>query len=126
LPAFDANDNFIKIHDLEVSLRGSLVLVYFELRHYAIRHKRTNLVNTNTFSATATQVRVLERGAGVNPSPYRSLMLKGPKTLPQSPSKKKDQINAVQAFHPGNATTTPYIASILKIDPEFSSHSSGI
>ena len=31
-------------------------------------------------------------------------MLKGPKILPQSPSKRRDQENAVKAFHPGNAS----------------------
>lgn len=105
LPAFDTNEKFIRANDLEVSLRGSLVLVYFELKHYAIRDKRTSGVGTNTFSAIATQVKILERGSGRNPSPYKSLMLKGPKFLPQSPSKKKDQIAAVKAFHPGDATS---------------------
>lgn len=104
LPAFDSSGKFIKVRDLEVSLTGSLILVYFELRHYAIRDRRTNGVSTNTFSATATQVTILESGAVRNPSPYKSLMLKGPKFLPQSPSKKKDQKNAVNAFHPGNET----------------------
>jgi hypothetical protein len=89
--------------DQEVSLRGSLVLVYFELKHYAIRDKKSNIVITNTFSATATQVRILERGSDLKPSPYRSLLLKGPKILPQSPRKKNDQIAAVRAFHPGNS-----------------------
>jgi len=41
------------------------------------------------------------RGADRTPSPYKSLLLKGPKFLPQSPTKKKDQENAVKAFHPG-------------------------
>jgi hypothetical protein len=102
LPAYDTNDQLIRIHDLEVQLRGSLVLVQFELRHYAIRDKRSNSIGTNTFSATATQIQVLERGALKNPSPYKSMMLKGPKHLPQSPSKKRDQVNAVAAFHPGD------------------------
>jgi hypothetical protein len=105
LPAFDSDDKFIKITDLEVSLRGSLVLVYFELKHYAIRDKRSNCVSTNTFSATASQVKILELGGDRKASPYKSLLLKGPKTLPQSPSKKKEQASAVRAFHPGKLFT---------------------
>jgi hypothetical protein len=101
LPAFDTSEKFIKIHELEQCLRGSLVLVYFDLRHYPIRNKKTNWIVGNTFSATATQVKVLERGAERRASPYKSLMRKGPVSLPQSPSKKKDQENAVLAFHPG-------------------------
>ena len=54
LPAFNTSKKFIKVRDLEVTLRGVLVLVYFELRHYAIRDRRSNGVATNTFSATAT------------------------------------------------------------------------
>ena len=61
LPAFDANGKFIKVSDLENSLRGSLVLVYFELKHYAIKDKKTNGVAGNTFSAIATQVKILKR-----------------------------------------------------------------
>ena len=103
LPTYDSSGKFIKINDLEVYLRESLVLVHFELRHYAIRDKRTNGIITNTFSATATQVKILQRGlgAGQTHSPYKSLMLKGPKTFPQSPSKRMDQINVVKAYHPG-------------------------
>lgn len=100
LPAYDTNGKFIKFDDLEVSLRGSLVLVYFEVKHYAIRDRRSNVIGTNTFSATATQVKILERGA-VRSASYRSLMLKGPKTLPQSPTKRKDQASAAHVFHPG-------------------------
>jgi hypothetical protein len=97
--AFDESEQFVKAHNLEVTLRGSLVLVEFELKHYAIRDKRSNGISTNTFSATATQVRVLERGS-INPSPYKSMLMKGPKPLPRSPRKREDQINAVKAFHP--------------------------
>ena len=103
LPTFKFNttEKFIKINDLEVSLtgRGSLVLIYFELKHYTIRDKRTGCISTNAFSAMATQVKILKCGADQSASPYKSLMLKGPRTLPQSPTKKKDQINAVKAFH---------------------------
>ena len=101
LPAFDSSGGFIKIPELEHSLRGSLVLVYFELRHYPIKNKKANGIAGNTFSATATQVKVLERGAERRSSPYKSLLLKGPILLPQLPTAKKDQENAVQAFHPG-------------------------
>jgi hypothetical protein len=102
LPAFDANGQFIKAHDLEIALRGSLVLVYFELRHYSIKDKRSNAVASNTVSAIATQVKILERGADHLPARYKSRLLKGPTILPQSPSKRKDQVNAVNAFHPGS------------------------
>jgi hypothetical protein len=111
LPAFDSNGNFIKVHELEIALRGSLVLVYFEMRHYPIRNKRTNGIVGNTFSATATQVKVLVRGAERRSSPFKSLMHKGPMSLPQSPAKKKDQENAVQAFHPGCVMSFPFESS---------------
>ena len=101
LPAFDANNDFIKTHELEISLRGSLVLVYFELKHYSIKNKKTDWVVGNTFSATVTQVKILERGTERRSSPYKSLLLKGPSFLPQSPTSKRDQTNAVRAFHPG-------------------------
>ena len=123
LPAFDTNGKFIKISDFEVSLRGSLVLVYFELKHYAIKDKRTNYVTTNTFSATATQVKILERAAERKSSPYKSLLLKGPKFLSQSPSKKKEQASAVRAFHPGESVVLQFINKRNKqtIDYDFNS-----
>ena len=111
LPTYDEKRKFIKAQDLEVSLRGSLILVYFKLRHYAIRDKRMSHINTNIFSAMATQVKVLVHGPGQNPSPYRSLMLKGPRTFPQLPSKKKDQINAIRAFHPAATATKSNVES---------------
>lgn len=89
MPAFDANGKFIKIHNLENSLRGSLVLVYFKLKHYSIKDRKSSDVAGNTFSAIATQVKILKCGADRRPSPYKSQMLKGPKSLPQFPSKKK-------------------------------------
>ncbi|KAF8808339.1 hypothetical protein BYT27DRAFT_7255660 [Phlegmacium glaucopus] len=107
LPAFDAQGKFIKVNDLEFSLKGSLVLVQFNLRHYAIRDKRTNGITSNTFTATATQVQILEPATTQRPSPYKSLMLKGPTFLPQSPSKRNDQVRAVNTFHPGNMDTSP-------------------
>jgi len=78
-----------------------MVLVYFELKHYAIKDRKNDRVAGNTFSAIATQVKILERGADRRPSPYKSQMLKGPRVLPLTSSNKKDQINAVKAFHPG-------------------------
>ena len=69
LPAFDANGKFIKVHDLEGALRGSMVLVYFELKHYAIKDKRSTGIASNTISAISTQVKVLESGADRLPSP---------------------------------------------------------
>jgi hypothetical protein len=127
LPAFDSDDNFIKITYLEVSLRGSLVLVYFELKHYAIRDKRSNCVSTNTFSATASQVKILELGGNRKASPYKTLMLKGPKTLPQSPSKKKEQASAVRAFHPGKLFTVCFASGAeKKIEFEYDSRSNWI
>ena len=117
LPGFDASGKFIKVSDLENSLRGSLVLVYFELKHYAIKDKKTNGVAGNTFSAIATQVKILERGPDRRPSPYKSLLLKGPKSLPQSPSKRKEQINAVNAFHPGNIILAPCFFCLIHALP---------
>lgn len=109
LAVYDTNDKFVKYEDLELRLTGSLVLVYFELRHYAIKDRQTNTVSTNTFTATATQIKILERGGlqtSSPMSPYKSMMMKGPKHLPQSPTRKRqDQINAVNAFHPGNGLT---------------------
>ena len=101
LPAYDASGKFIKTHKLENSLRGSLVVVHFELKHYAIKDKKTNDIGSNTFSAIATQVKILESGVERRPSPYKSQLLKGPRFLSRSSSLKKDQMNAVNAFHPG-------------------------
>jgi len=101
LPAYDTDGKFIDIRNHKVSLSGSLVLVYFQLRHYVIRNKRTNGVGGNTFSAVATQVKILQHAAERGSSPYKSLLLKGPTLLPQSPSVNKDQTAAVRAFHPG-------------------------
>jgi hypothetical protein len=109
LSAYDSKGRFIKIQELEVSLMGSLVLVYFELKHYAIKDKKTDRVGGNTFSAVATQVKILERAAERRASPYKSLMMKGPVVLPQSPNKRLDQMAATIAFHPGKDLTPAYI-----------------
>ena len=101
MPAFNPSGKFIKAHSLEDSLKGSLVLVYFELKHYAIKDRKNDGVAGNTFSAVATQVKILECGTDRRPSPYKSLMLKGPRVLPQTSAIKKEQISAVKAFHPG-------------------------
>ncbi|KAF8804159.1 hypothetical protein BYT27DRAFT_7302171 [Phlegmacium glaucopus] len=106
LPAYDTTKKFIKANDLETKLRDSLVLVYFELKHYAIKDKTTNSIGTNTFTALATQVTVLDHGAEHSPTPYKSRMLKGPTSLPQSPTKKKEQKTAVNAFHPAAASNS--------------------
>ena len=105
LPVFDTSGKFIKTHELQVSLRGSLVLVYFELIHYPIKNKRMNRVARNTFSAIATQVKILEHAVHHCSTPYKSLLLKGPMLLPQSPSKKADQANAIHTFHPGKTVS---------------------
>jgi hypothetical protein len=110
LSAYDSAGTFIRIQDLETSLRGSLVLVYFQLKHYAIKNKKADKISSNTFSSVATQVKILQRAAERRPSPYKSLMLKGPIILPQSPSKKKDQIAATAAFHPGRYLMLVYVA----------------
>lgn len=101
LAAYDVAGKLIKVHSLETSLMGALVLVYFTLKHYPIREKAGSGVSNNTFTAIATQVKVLEAATERGPSPYKSQMMKGPKYLPQSPSKKRDQARAVAAFHPG-------------------------
>ena len=54
MPAYGANSSFIKIRDLEAMMRGSLVLVYFELKHYSIKDKRSSDVSSNMISAIAT------------------------------------------------------------------------
>ena len=101
LPVFDVSGNFIKIHELEISLQESLVLVYFKLKHYLIRDKKITGIAGNTFSAIATQVKILQHAAECCSSPYKSQMLKGPTFLPESPTKKNDQISTVNVFHPG-------------------------
>ena len=78
LCAYDTKNHFMKTDELESSLKGSLVHVYFQLRHYAIKSKRTDGIAGNTFSAILTQVKVLERGSEQCRSPYRSMLLKGP------------------------------------------------
>ena len=102
LPAFDENGQFIKTHDLESLLPGSLVLVYFELKHYAIKSKRTDSIAGNTFSAISTQVKILERGVEKRRSPYKSLLLRGPSVLPQSSGKKREQTKTMNTFDTGN------------------------
>ena len=101
LPAFDMKGRFIKVHNLESLLTGSLVLVYFELKHYAIKSKKTDNIAGNTFSAISTQVKVLEPGTERRQSPYKSLMLKGPIVLRVRKIFKKDQTNAAINFNPG-------------------------
>ena len=115
LRAYDETGRFIKTQDLESSLTGSLVHVYFELKHYAIRSKRTDNIASNTFSAISTQVKILERGSEKPRSPYKSLMLKGPSVLPRSPTKKKDQTNATNTFKTGHVLSSPQ--SILPANP---------
>ncbi|KAF8798368.1 hypothetical protein BYT27DRAFT_7343617 [Phlegmacium glaucopus] len=104
LPAYDESGNFIKIQDHELTLKGALVLVYFQLKHYTIKDRNSNGVLGNTFTAIATQIKILERAAKRNTSPYKTQMLKGPINLPRSPTKHKEQVEAVNAFHPGTGT----------------------
>ncbi|KAF8800256.1 hypothetical protein BYT27DRAFT_7217171 [Phlegmacium glaucopus] len=113
LPAYDTTQKFIKANNLKTKLRDSLVLVYFELKHYAIKDKTTNNVDTNTFTALATQVTVLDHGTEHRPTPYKSQLLKGPTSLAQSPTKKKEQKNAVNVFHPGNTPSHVVFNSVL-------------
>ncbi|KAF8797384.1 hypothetical protein BYT27DRAFT_7265765 [Phlegmacium glaucopus] len=86
LPVFDATGKFIQVHDLEASLSGSLVLVYFQLKHYAIKDKKTNDIASNTFTAIASQIKVLEPAAKHKRSPYKS-----PAKRPNSPPPVTDQ-----------------------------------
>ncbi|KAF8814031.1 hypothetical protein BYT27DRAFT_7180281 [Phlegmacium glaucopus] len=72
LAAYDTTQKFIKPNDLDLMLRHSLVLVHFKLKHYAIRDKKTNSVGTNTFTALATQVKILEHGADRRPTAYKT------------------------------------------------------
>jgi hypothetical protein len=101
LATYDADGSYVKPYNLETALMGSLVLVYFQVKHYAIRNSKSAGLSSNTFSAMPTQVKILECAAESGPSPYKAIMLKGPTVLPQ---KKRDQIAAVNAFHPGNFT----------------------
>jgi hypothetical protein len=95
---------------LEVTLRGSLVLVYFQLKHYSIRGKHDVAkeeasVTSNTITATAIQVKILESAGKPKASPYRTQLMKGPMILPQSPTKRKDQVAAANTFHRSQGTT---------------------
>ncbi|KAF8814988.1 hypothetical protein BYT27DRAFT_7201937 [Phlegmacium glaucopus] len=123
LAAYDTTQKFIKPNDLDLMLRHSLVLVHFKLKHYAIRDKKTNSVGTNTFTALATQVKILEHGADRRPTAYKSRMLKGPTSLPQSPTKKKAEIDAVHAFHP--AATNSNVPAVESEKPHELSKADG-
>jgi hypothetical protein len=111
LVVYDSKNVFVNPGDLELSLRGSLVLVYFQMRHYEIQGKDKK-INGNTFTATVIQIKVLEEGKKNRPS-YKAQLLKGPVTLPQSPRKKKDQLAAVNAFHAHGAGPTNYGTSTV-------------
>ncbi|KAF8801912.1 hypothetical protein BYT27DRAFT_7215789 [Phlegmacium glaucopus] len=102
LPAYDKNGKFIRVRDQENYLKGSLVLVYFQLKHYGIREKDSNSITSNTFTAVTTQIKILQRAPKRNASPYKSQLLKGPVTLPTSPSRRSLQVEAVKAFHAGS------------------------
>ncbi|KAF8816291.1 hypothetical protein BYT27DRAFT_7248382 [Phlegmacium glaucopus] len=106
---YDAQGKLIKTHNLELSLKGSLILIQFSLRHYAIREKNNNGKASNTFSAMATEIQILEPAKKCTPSPYKILALKGPTFLPQSPSMRRDQISAANSFHPGNDKRRQYL-----------------
>ncbi|KAF8816198.1 hypothetical protein BYT27DRAFT_7248506 [Phlegmacium glaucopus] len=115
LAAYDTTQKFIKANDLDLMLRHSLVLVHFQLKHYAIRDKKSNSVGTNTFTALATQVKILEHGADRRPTAYKSRMLKGPTSLRQSPAKKKAQTEAVNVFHPGDTSNPATFKRVLML-----------
>ena len=97
----------MKTHKLEHMLKASLVLVHFKLKHFPIKQKKSSNIAGNTFSAVATQVKILERAAERKPSRYKSLMLKGPTVLPHTPSKKKTQAwsSDVTELHTGNVAS---------------------
>jgi hypothetical protein len=111
LAAYNSKGGLINQRDLEVTLRGSLALVYFQLKHYSIRGKpdaakEEASVSSNTITATAIQVKILESATKPKASPYRTQLMKGPIILPQSPTKRKDQGVAVNTFHRTLGTTT--------------------
>jgi hypothetical protein len=64
------------------------------LKHYAIRCKDANNIRGNTFLAYTTQVKIVGKAETLK-SPYKSKILKGPITLPQSPAKHKKQTDAL-------------------------------
>ncbi|KAF8815383.1 hypothetical protein BYT27DRAFT_7333929 [Phlegmacium glaucopus] len=118
LLAYDESGNFIKVLDHEFLLKRALVLVYFNLKHYAIRDKKTNHdgIAGNTFTAIASQIMILERPAKRNTSPYKTQLLKGPITLPRSPTKLKEQVEAVNAFHQGTHAKTNTLKPAMIVD----------
>jgi hypothetical protein len=81
--AYNMDNKFINPDDLTKHLLGAQVLVYFNLKHYAIGHKDVNDIKGNTFSAYATQVKIIGKVETLK-SPYKSKILKGPITLPVS------------------------------------------
>jgi hypothetical protein len=87
---YNMDNKFINPDNLMKHLLGVQALVYFNLKHYAIRHKDTNDIRGNTFLAYATQVKIVGKAKTLK-SPYKSKILKGPITLPQSPAKHKDK-----------------------------------
>jgi hypothetical protein len=88
---YNLDNGFINPDDLMKHLLGVQVLVYFNLKHYAMEHKDANNIRGNIFSAYATQVKIAGKVETLK-SPYKSKILKGPITLLQSPAKHKEQM----------------------------------
>jgi hypothetical protein len=95
--AYNLGNEFINPDNLTKHLLGAQVLVYFNLKHYAIRHKYVNNIRGNTFLAYATQVEIVGKAETLK-SPYKSKILKGLITLPQSSAKHKEQMD----LHPSS------------------------
>lgn len=96
--AYNLDNKFINPDDLMKHMLGAQVLVYFNLRHYTIGGRNADDIRGNTFSAYATQVQIIRKAETLK-SPYKSKVLRGPFTLPQSPTKFTKQSITATALH---------------------------
>jgi hypothetical protein len=60
LPAFDTRDEPICSPKMTATLKESLVLVHFNLKHFSISEKKKKTASRNVFTATPTHIKILK------------------------------------------------------------------
>lgn len=90
------NDRFVEPLDVNNTIRGALVEVHFELRHYFIAAE-----SYDSFNVTIEQILVLQPGAAPPDTPYKRKNVRdGPIRLKPSPAEQRcDQKSTSDGSH---------------------------
>ena len=76
LVVYNEKDNFVKLEDVPLTLKGSLVEVMLKLKHYYIWS--ADKTAFDSFTGGIEQIVVLKHGAPLPSSPFHMQLKKGP------------------------------------------------